>query len=141
MFLYLCLREVAVGIQPCCYQVTEPMKLCKSIFFPNGVSYYGKTQDMLFAIGTFHNEQIGVTLEVNGKEVPFNIGNYMEDCKLKDVRLYLLSKKITTSSDKSEDGLPPMIMSHDPTSSERACTAGTSIENRQDDSKGLINCK
>lgn len=23
MFLYLCLREVAVGMQPCCYQVTE----------------------------------------------------------------------------------------------------------------------
>ena len=23
MFLYLCLREVAVGMQPCCYRVTE----------------------------------------------------------------------------------------------------------------------
>lgn len=23
MFLYLCLREMAVGMQPCCYQVTE----------------------------------------------------------------------------------------------------------------------
>ena len=114
------------------------MKLCKSIFFPNGVSHYGKTEDMLFALGNFHNEQMGVTLEVNGKELPFNIGNYMEAFKLKDVRLYLLSKKMTTSSDESDDGLPPMIMRHDPTSSEGACTAGTSVEDRQDDSKGLI---
>lgn len=49
----------------------------------------------------------------------------------------MLSKKMTTSSDESDDGVPPMIMSHDPTSSERACTAGTSTEDRQDDSKGL----
>lgn len=117
---------------------TDVMKLCKSIFFPNGVSHYGKTEGMLFALGNFHNEQMGVTLEVNGKELPFNIGNYMEAFKLKDVRLYLLSKKMTTSSDDSDDGLPPMIMSHDPTSSEGACTAGTSVEDRQDDSKGLI---
>ena len=117
---------------------TDIMKVCKSIFFPNGVSYYGKTEDMLFAIGNFHNDQMGVTLEVNGKELPFNIGNYIEAFKLKDVRLYLLSKKMTTLSDESDDGLPPMIMSHDTNSSERACTAGTSIEDRQDDRKGLI---
>ena len=114
------------------------MKLCKSIFFPNGVSYYGKTEDMLFSIGNFHHEEMGVTLEVNGRELPFNIGNYMEAFKLKDVRLYLLSKKVTTSSDESDDGLPPMIMSHDPTSSERACIAGTSNKDRLEDSKGLI---
>ena len=106
----------------------EVMKLCKSIFFPNGVSYYGKMEDMLFAIGNFHNEQMGVTLEVNGRELPFDIGNYMEAFKLKDVRLYLLSKKMTTSSDESDDGLPPIIMSQDSTSSERACMAGTSTE-------------
>ena len=45
---------------------------------------------------------------------------------------------MTTLSDESDDGLPPMIMSHDTNSSERACTAGTSIEDRQDDRKGLI---
>lgn len=56
----------------------DVMKLCKSIFFPNGESYYGKEEDMLFAIGNFHNEQMGITLVVNGREVPFNIGNYME---------------------------------------------------------------
>lgn len=116
----------------------EVRKLCKSIFFPNGESYYGKAEDMVFAIGTFHNEQMGVTLEVDGKEVPFNIANYMEAFKLKDVRLYLLSKKVTSSSDESDDGLPPMTTSRDPTTSERACTAVTSTEDRQDDSNGLI---
>lgn len=88
----------------------DVMKLCKSIFLPNGVSYFGKTEDMLFALGNFHNEHMGVTLEVNGRELPFKIGNYMEAFKLKDVRLSLLSKKLTTSSDESDDGLPPMIM-------------------------------
>lgn len=116
----------------------DVMKLCKSIFFPNGESYYGKEEDMVFAIGNFHNEQMGVTLEVNGREVPFNIGNYMEAFKLKDVRMYLLSKKMTSSSDESDDGLPPMITSRDSTSSERACRAGTSTEDKQDESKGLI---
>ena len=115
----------------------DVMKLCKSIFFPNGESHYGRTEDMVFAIGNFRNEQMGVSMKVNGREEPFNIGNYMEAFKLKDVRLYLLSKKVTSSSDESDDGLPPM-MSHDPTTSERACTAGTSTEDRQDDSKGLI---
>lgn len=88
----------------------DVMKLCKSIFLPNEVSYFGKTEDMLFALGNFHNEHMGVTLEENGRELPFKIGNYMEAFKLKDVRLSLLSKKLTTSSDESDDGLPPMIM-------------------------------
>lgn len=51
------------------------------------MSYYGKTEDMLFAIGNFHDKQIGVTLEVNGRELPFNVGNYVEAFKLNDVRL------------------------------------------------------
>lgn len=113
----------------------DVMKVCKSIFFPHGESYYGKEEDMLFAIGNFHNEQMGVTLEVNGREVPFNIGNYTEAFKLKDVRLYLLSKNMTSSSDESDDGLPAMITSCDPTS---PCTAGTCTEDRRDDSEGLI---
>lgn len=74
------------------------------------MSYFGKTEDMLFALGNFHNEQMGVTLEVNERELPFKIGKYMEAFKPKDVRLSLLSKKLTTSSDESDDGLPPMIM-------------------------------
>ena len=49
---------------------------------------------MVFAIGNFRNEQMGVSMKVNGREEPFNIGNYMEAFKLKDVRLYLLSKKV-----------------------------------------------
>lgn len=87
----------------------EIMKLCQSIFFPNGKSHYGEASEMDFAIGNFHNERVGVTLEVNGTEVPFNIGNYMEAFKLKDVRLYLLSKKVASSSEESDDGLPPML--------------------------------
>lgn len=32
---------------------------------------------MVFAIGNSHNEQMGDTLEVNGTEVPFNVGHYL----------------------------------------------------------------
>ena len=67
----------------------DVMKLCQSIFFPDGKSHYGEASEMGFAVGNFHNENMGVTLDVNGREVPFNIGNYMEAFKLKDVRLYL----------------------------------------------------
>ena len=44
--------------------------------------HYGKTEDTLLAIENFHNEEMGVILELNGREVPFNIGNYMKPFKL-----------------------------------------------------------
>ena len=54
-----------------------------------------------FAVGHFHNEEMGVSLELDG--------NYMEASKLKDVRLYLLTKKVIISSDESDYNLFPMI--------------------------------
>ena len=36
----------------------------------------------------------------------------MEAFKLKDVRLYLLSKEMKTSSAESDDGLPLMMVYH-----------------------------
>ena len=70
-------------MQPCCYQVAE---LTLLNFVNHSFSwmecYYGKTEDTLLVIGNFHNEEMGVILELNGKEVPFNIGNYMKPFKL-----------------------------------------------------------
>lgn len=40
--------------------------------------YYGKIEDILLVIGNFYNEEMGVILELNGREVLFNIGNYMK---------------------------------------------------------------
>ena len=60
--------------------------------------------NLLLAIFTM-NTWVLITLDVNGREVPFNIGNYMEAFKLKYVRLYLLSKKVTSGSKESDDDL------------------------------------
>ena len=45
----------------------EVMKFCQSMFFPNGKSHYGDASELEFSIGNFHNEQVGVTLEVNDR--------------------------------------------------------------------------
>ena len=84
------------------FQAIE-MKLCQSILFPNGKSHHGEASEMEFAFGNFHNEHM------NGREVPFNIGNYMEAFKLKYVKLYFLSKKVTSGSKEIDDDLPPML--------------------------------
>lgn len=89
------------------------MRLLKSTFFPNGKSFYGNAEEMEFALGTFQNTQMGVTLQIKGKEVPFTIGNYIDAYLLKNVRLYLLSKKVhsysSDESDEEEDYLKSMI--------------------------------
>ena len=80
------------------------MRLLKSTFFPGGKSDYGKEEEMLFALGNFQNTEMGLTLLINGKEVPFSIANYIDAYLLKNVRLYLLSKKVRSySSDESDD--------------------------------------
>lgn len=80
------------------------MRLLKSTFFPGGKSYHGKEEEMLFALGSFQNTEEGVTLLINGKEVPFTIGNYIDAYLLKNVRLYLWSKKLCSySSDESDN--------------------------------------
>lgn len=83
----------------------EVLRLLKSKFFPGGKSIYGKEEEMEFALGNFQNAQIGVTLKIEGKEVPFTIGNYIESYSLKNVRLYLLSKleKSYSSEDESDN--------------------------------------
>ena len=55
---------------------------------------------MLLDLTNFKDEKIGDTINVGGNcSVPFNIANYMEAHKIKTVRLYLRSKKISTDSD------------------------------------------
>ncbi|XP_048576979.1 uncharacterized protein LOC116614558 [Nematostella vectensis] len=84
------------------------MKLCKSLFFDDGQSFYGKESSMSMSLGNFKNEIIHVTLIVNGKEVPLNLSNYIEAHKTRDVRIYLLTKTIdeTSSEEESESEGP-----------------------------------
>lgn len=78
----------------------ELYQTCKSLFFPDGQSVFGHADDMLLDLTNFKDEKIGDTINVGGNcSVPFNIANYMEAHKIKTVRLYLQSKKISTDSD------------------------------------------
>ena len=84
----------------------ELMNLCKETFFPDGVSQYGKATDMLMDLANFKNEKIESTIFVNKAELPFNVANYMEAYKIKNVRLYLRTKEMFSFEDEIEDDLP-----------------------------------
>ena len=74
--------------------------MCKSLFFPDGQSLFGKADDMLMDLANFKDEKISDTITVGADcTVPFNVANYMEAHKIKTVRLYLRSKLLTTDSD------------------------------------------
>ena len=106
------------------------MKVCKTLFFPNGKSPYGKEEEMAFDLGNFKNEKIGVTIRVEGKELPFNLNNYIEVHKIKNVRLYLCSQKLFDySSDEGDntDAIPTIDV--DNTEEESALIGST--EERQ----------
>ena len=113
------------------------MTLRGGVWIFSGTTHYGEASEMEFAIGNFHHENMGVTLDMNGREVTFNIGNYMEAFKLKDVRLYLLSKKVTSGSEESDDDLPPMLTVCDSPTSEMACAAGGTTGFIHNESQGL----
>ena len=78
----------------------ELYQMCKRLFFPDEQSLYGKADDMLMDLANFKDEKIGDTITVGADcTLPFNIANYMEAHKIKTVRLYLRSKRLTTDSD------------------------------------------
>ena len=79
----------------------ELYQTCKSLFFPDGQSVvWTNADDMLLDLTNFKDEKIGDTINVGGNcSFPLNIANYMEAHKIKTVRLYLRSKKISTDSD------------------------------------------
>ena len=85
----------------------ELMKTCKGLFFPDGKSIFGKEEEMTFDLANFKNKKIEVTVNVDGNELPFNINNYIDAHKVKNVRIYLLSQKLF-DYDSEEDPLPVM---------------------------------
>ena len=85
----------------------ELMKTCKGLYFPDGTSIFGKEEEMTFDLANFKNEKIEVTVSVDGNELPFNIRNYIDAHKVKNVRIYLLSQKLF-DYDSEEDPLPLM---------------------------------
>ena len=87
------------------------MKTCKALFFPDGKSIFGKEEEMAFDLANFKNEKIEITIKVEGNELPFNINNYIDAYKVKNVRIYLRSQKICdySSDEGDKEDLLPMI--------------------------------
>lgn len=85
----------------------ELMKTCKGLFFPDGKYIFGKEEEMTFDLANFKNEKIEVTVNIDGNELPFNINNYIDAHKVKNVKIYLLSQK-RFDYDSEEDPLPVM---------------------------------
>ena len=118
----------------------ELMKLCKETFFPDGLSHYGKERDLFMDLTNFQDGKIEHTIVVNKVELPFNIGNYMEAYKLRNLRLYLRTKNIFSiedeEEDEEEDDLPTYLQDYTKpdvpeTQSNNALLIGTSEERKK----------
>ena len=114
----------------------ELMKLCKETFLPDGLSHYGKERYMFMDLANFQDEKIEHTIVVNKVELPFNVGNYMEAYKLRNVRLYLRTKNIFSIEDEEEDDLPTYLQDYKKpdvpeTQSNTALLIGTSEERKK----------
>ena len=81
----------------------------KELFFPDGVSAFGKAEFMEFTLANY-KEDIVAKVVVGGAAVPFTLQRYVNATKLPRVRLYLASKMKQCESQVSDDSLlQPMI--------------------------------
>ena len=99
-------RQVELPLSTNKYELNL-MKTCQGLFFLDGKSIFGKEEEMTFDLANFKNEKIEVTVNVDGNELPFNINNYIDAHKVKNVRIYLLSQKLF-DDDSEEDPLSVM---------------------------------
>ena len=93
-------------------------------------------RDMFMDLANFQDEKIEHSIVVNKVELPFNIGNYMEAYKLRNVRLYLRMKNIFSIEDEEEDDLPTYLQAYKKpdapeTQSNTALLIGTSEERKK----------
>ena len=82
---------------------TELIKMCKDLFFPNGQSIFGTSEEMLLDLANFKDEKINESIRFGDRVMSFNISNYMDVHKIKTVRIYLRSKKVDIDLDCDDD--------------------------------------
>ena len=83
----------------------------KELFFPNGISSFGKADMMEFALANY-KEDVVSNVVVGDSVVPFTLQRYLNATKLPRARLYLASKMKQSESDDNDDDsclLHPMI--------------------------------
>lgn len=86
-------------------------EISKDLFFPLGKSIFGTADEMLVDLSNFKDDKINETIQVGDSIMPFNITNYMEAHKIKNVRIYMRTKKICT--DESDEELEHSVFCED----------------------------
>jgi hypothetical protein len=81
---------------------TELIKICKDLFYPHEQSIFGASDEMFMDLSNFKDETINEGMRIGDRIMSFNISNYMEAHKIKTVRVYLRTKKV--SIDLDSDG-------------------------------------
>ena len=77
--------------------------MCKELFFPNGQSIFGTSEEMLLDLANFKDEKINDSIRFGDRVMSFNISNYMDVHKIKTVWIYLRSKKVDIDLDCNDD--------------------------------------
>lgn len=86
----------------------DVINLGKTLFFQDGSSGYGSSDNMSFGIANYQQKDL-TEISVDGVQLPFTLQRYIEQSKLTRVRLYLTSKQ--DKKDKKEED----PMNNDPT--------------------------
>ncbi len=82
---------------------TELIQMCKNLFFLNEQSIFGTSDEMLMDLANFKDEKINESIQIGNCITSCNITNYIEAYKIKTVRIYLRTRKVTIDLD-SDDG-------------------------------------
>lgn len=114
-------REVSFPLQATSGELIAVMK---DVFFPDGMSAFGRTNQMTFKLGNFRCEEI--------KE-EFTLDTYITKHRLTKVRLYTLSKV------SIRDKLEKKSEVHSPSDDDSDLLTSV-FENKQDTSSGLLGC-
>lgn len=78
--------------------VHDVIAKCKSIFFPDGESFFGRIEDMTSTLGNFKCEEISLP--------NFTLAKYINANGLTQIRLYLTTRCNEPESEESENELP-----------------------------------
>lgn len=81
--------------------VRDLIALGKSIFFPGGMSFYGRFEDMTSTLGNFKGDQISFA--------NFTLARYITNHALTTVRLYLMTRSVEKESQGCDAELPEVF--------------------------------
>uniref|UniRef100_A0A7M5VC91 HECT domain-containing protein n=2 Tax=Clytia hemisphaerica TaxID=252671 RepID=A0A7M5VC91_9CNID len=90
----------------------------EKIFFPKGKSQVGQLALMITLLGKFDETPLPSTIEVDGKEVQFSLGGYLQENRLTKAKFYLMTKslsfldKVNELSSDDDFDLPPAPMNN-----------------------------